>query len=71
MPAQQGYTTAGDAWSQEHVAGYAFTNVAIFNPILSSASVTDALVANSSVMDLCGTYSELAANPAVNDANGT
>lgn len=57
MPSQQGYTTAGDAWSQEQVAGYAFTNVAIFNPLVSESSITDAMWAQKSEVDLCQTSS--------------
>jgi len=66
MPSQQGYVVQGDAWSQNHVAGYAFTNVAIFNPIVSAASVTDAVFAEANISDLCGTSSDGAGT---NDAN--
>jgi len=67
MPYGQGYAVQGAAWPQEHVAGYAFTNVAIFNAIQSSTSVTDAVYASANSVDLCGTMSDAAG---ANDANG-
>ena len=71
MPSQQGYAIQGDAWSQEHVAGYAFTNVAIFNAITSSSSITDAVVSTANSVDLCGTMSDAAgANDALGNPTG-
>ena len=60
MPAQQGYTVKGDGWAQDQVAGYAFTNVAIFNALTSSTSITDAVYAEVPVTDNCGTSSSAA-----------
>jgi hypothetical protein len=54
------------------VAGYAFTNVAIFNAINSSTSITDAVAATANSVDLCGTMSETTAgaNDALSNATG-
>lgn len=59
MPYAQGYTVNGDAYnaSQEAVAGYALTNVAIFNGLTSAASITDGVAGRTGDVDKCGTSS--------------
>lgn len=68
MPYAQGYTVNGDAYtsSQEAVAGYALTNVAIFNALVSSSSITDAVAGRTGDVDKCGTSS----TPVVAGVNG-
>ena len=38
-----GYSTKTNGFDQNHVAGYALDNLAIFGPVISSTSRTDAL----------------------------
>ena len=52
-----GYSTKTNGFDQNHVAGYALDNLAIFGPVISPTSRTDALYGMKVYMDDCSTYS--------------
>ena len=54
MISGQGYVENGTHWDQDHVAGYAFDNIAIFNALVNGSG---ALQAYAEDMDKCSTMS--------------